>query len=49
MLKEFLESKENAHKFLEDAVMSSSISSVTDAPPETRIKKPEEDLTNLEL
>jgi hypothetical protein len=49
MLIKFLESEESAHDFIEN-IISSSISSVTDAPPETRIKQPDdEDITIVDI
>lgn len=39
---EFVESDKSAKEFIED-VISSAITNVTDAPPETRIKKPEDE------
>lgn len=44
----FVESNKSAKEFIED-VISSSISSVTDAPPETRIKKPDEEIETINL
>ena len=45
---EFVESDKNAKEFIED-VVSSAISSVTDAPPDTRIKKPEDEVETINL
>ena len=45
---EFVESNKNAKEFIED-VISSAISSVTDAPPETRIRKPDDEVATINL
>jgi hypothetical protein len=43
MINEFLESTKSAKEFIEDTVMSSDISSVTDKDPDTRIIPKEDD------
>lgn len=44
----FLESEKSAKEFIED-VTSSAITSVTDAPPETRIKPKDEETETIDL
>jgi hypothetical protein len=44
----FFESTLKADEFIE-TVVSSSISSVTDKPPETRVRKPEDDVDTFQI
>ncbi len=48
MESDFLSSSKSAREFIE-TITSSAISSVTDTPPETRIKKPEDDVDIVDV
>lgn len=47
-MNEFIESSKHAREFIED-VISSAITNTTDAPPETRIRKPEDEIETINL
>jgi hypothetical protein len=48
VLKEFLKSTKTSKQFIED-VTSGTISQTTDAPPETRIRKPDDEIETVKI